>query len=279
MIFRQLGFYFGIGFSLFTLVGEMAAQKPIVSVLGGYHLYEGENALLSLQLEDIQMPQRQRELKALQTRLLEFRPSKVVLAIPFEDSVWTTVNYVKYFYGSLGKNAGHDADRYLPSEVVQVGYPLARQSGHRQVYGILGELQFHTDSIQYLLADSTVTGAGELRAFLTERQSLLDSLTTQPLADLLEYLNTDAFQQQIHEPLLFEQLLSLETGSDAIGLREAANWYADNLQLFDNLIPLVESGDRVLVIIGAGHRSVLVDFVQSRNDWEYFDINSLLFER
>ncbi|GGX14389.1 DUF5694 domain-containing protein [Aquimarina muelleri] len=50
-------------------------------------------------------------------------------------------------------------------------------------------------------------------------------------------------------------------------------------KMFTNLNRIVTPKDRVLIIYGAGHKDILVDLIKDRVDWEYYDINQILYPK
>ena len=57
-----------------------------------------------------------------------------------------------------------------------------------------------------------------------------------------------------------------------MGARLAADWYRRNLFMFSHVADLArQPGDRILVLVGAGHRPLLRQFITESPDLEYVD--------
>ena len=55
-----------------------------------------------------------------------------------------------------------------------------------------------------------------------------------------------------------------------------AKWWERNFYIMGNIDRVTEAGDRLLLIIGAGHRAVLRDFFEDRSDIDYVEIREYL---
>src|SRR5205823_2596516 len=67
-------------------------------------------------------------------------------------------------------------------------------------------------------------------------------------------------------------------GDDYLGPDNLAGWWYDrNLRIFENITRLMQSpGDRVLVLIGAGHLPILLQAAQSSPEIEWIDLRRYL---
>ncbi|MEM6891937.1 MAG: DUF5694 domain-containing protein, partial [Pseudomonadota bacterium] len=112
-----------------TSAEQAPAQEdpaPIeVMVLGVYHFANPGLDAVNMQVDDMLAPKRQKEIEALVHALAEWAPTKIAVeneapAPTFEMSAYANTEELL----STSRN-----------ETVQIGYRLARQLGHRGVYG------------------------------------------------------------------------------------------------------------------------------------------------
>jgi len=88
--------------------------------------------------------------------------------------------------------------------------------------------------------------------------------------EILKYLNDPTRIAKEHSDL-YLAMAQIGAGDKYYGVDMLTEWYRRNLYIFGNLQDIVEPGDRVLVIYGAGHCKILQDFVSEYNDFELVD--------
>jgi hypothetical protein len=73
----------------------------------------------------------------------------------------------------------------------------------------------------------------------------------------------------------------LEMGDEASnsGVEFTETWYKRNLYILANIMKTVEPGERILLIMGSGHRAMLMPFVKDKNDLRYDEIHDYLVGR
>jgi hypothetical protein len=67
-------------------------------------------------------------------------------------------------------------------------------------------------------------------------------------------------------------------GRDSVyrGADEVGNWYVRNLHIFANIARVAQPGERVLVIMGAGHGTLLRQFIDESPDLDLVSAEPLL---
>lgn len=70
----------------------------------------------------------------------------------------------------------------------------------------------------------------------------------------------------------------LEMGDEASnpGVEFTEAWYKRNLFILANIMKTVEPDERVLLIMGSGHRAMLIPFIKDKNDLMYDEIHDYL---
>lgn len=96
----------------------------------------------------------------------------------------------------------------------------------------------------------------EVRAAVAHDDSVLARST---VTAYFAYLNTPEQAARHHR---WDVMSNLEPGDgDALCEKTdlATNWYRRNLRIFTNLLEAKQPGDRVLLLVGAGHLQILGD--------------------
>jgi hypothetical protein len=153
-------------------------------------------------------------------------------------------------------------------ERVQIGFRLAKNLGHKIVYGI----DEQSDTIDYfpygkVEAFAKERGQGALLATLGEQvQSIMKEMEaaqkTTPINLMLARMNDPARIAADHREFYYALLRvgdrNTQPGADLNG-----GWYLRNAKNFAKLSQIAKPGDKVLVLFGAGHAYWLRHFAQS----------------
>jgi hypothetical protein len=229
-----------------------------VMVLGVFHFRDaGRDDYQPRFPFDIRSPARQKELGELLDQLAAWGPTRVAVEVRASRQSWLDSLYLQYPSGGLDSNQ---------NEIFQVGFALAKRSGHPGVFAV--------DAPARRL-DSAMTEPewNERRRGLRPRsaddarwdarfQALYradDSLkSVRPLGQTLLAINDPERLALGHGHYLVGTLL-LGPPGDYLGADGfVSGWYNRNLRIYSNIARLIRSpGERVLVLIGAGHGPIL----------------------
>ncbi len=237
--------------SLFGAVGACRPGDGRIPVLlvGSYHMANPGLDRFNLKADDVLTPARQVEITALVQRLASFRPSKVLIEQPWQDSAVAT-DYRAYLAG-----AALSANEYQ-----QVGFRLAGQLGHAAVYPIdVGStlagnpvetfLRAHPEHGRHL-ADLDRFGKGAMGL-------MAEWLAHGTVGEMLVHLNEPDRLRLANQPYL-RFFLPLVAGDDYAGVDFVADWYRRNLRILANIDRTATAlGDRLFVIYGQGHAALL----------------------
>jgi hypothetical protein len=231
-----------------------------VMVLGTYHMANPGHDVVNTEVDDVTSPRRQRELADLSGRLARFRPTRILVERQAPGPSFALAAYGSYTPALLA------TDR---NEIVQVGFRLARELGHTAVYGFdedpgPGEPDYFP--IAEVKAYAEAHGRAAWYGGLLERiEAIVAELThAQPrhtIPELLAMQNDPAKLDRIHRLVHYEYL---KLGDDHAqpGAELNAMWYLRNAKMFSKLTLIAQPGDRVLVLVGAGHLYWLRHFVE-----------------
>ena len=230
---------------------NLKSPKPQVMILGMYHMANNNLDMVKTSWDSPLSAKRQAEIQEVVARLKRFNPTKIAVEAQW-GSVKINERYTRYVAGQ---------DTLRANELDQIGFRLAKQLGHKQVYPIDYQQDMDFDRIiQFAMANgqqSHVERMQQIFAFLGAEDEKSKSLT------VLEHLRT------INESVALDlgnrpYLLLAEVGKDTsyVGAEVIAGWYERNLKIAMNVIRIAESpADRILVLIGAGHATLIRQFL------------------
>lgn len=234
------------------------AQTPRaqVMVLGVYHMDNPGLDYANPTVDDVLAPRRQAEIEAVAQALAEFRPTRIAVeAEPGRDSLFNA-RYRAYLDG------GYALTR---DERDQIGLRMARMLGHDRVYGVDYKLDMDVGGTIQFAAQN---GQGELVQRMTAQiQAMMAEenakMATASVGSILADANS-ARADSMHGWYMVMATIGRDTSYR--GADEVAGWYRRNLRIFANIARVAQPGERVLVIMGAGHGTLLRQFVDESPD-------------
>jgi hypothetical protein len=241
-----------VGAGQFASLGGKTAGAQVL-VVGTYHMSNPRLDAVNVTADDVLAPKRQREIEQLAATLEAFRPTKVLVEIPYARDSMSNSLYRRYI-----------ADNYAldRTEMQQLGFRIAKAAGLPRIYGIDYDLDVNLASV---MVWALTHGQPELAAaaqsltsrLLTEADSLMKHATVPEIIAALNSPRADS-AQGIY-------LAALRVGADTSypGATVAARWYERNLKIASNILRVIDSrSDRVLVLIGAAHGPILRELLE-----------------
>ena len=239
--------------------------KTQIMILGVAHLEARHDIHNSAFTDSPLSPKRQAQIAAVIEHLIRFHPTKVLVEATYGDPV-LKARYRQYLAGkfALGEN-----------EVYQFGFKLAARAGDPSIYPI--------DTWGPTIVDDSSPEGKRIDAYLTANfKSVKDPISKAAEAredalerqgtylDLLRLLNTDA---DVRANASWYSILSgMGRGADDAGAAYTAQWYTRNVYIFSNILSVIRPGDRVVVIMGQGHKYLLSELAKPDPNIEYVDV-------
>lgn len=239
--------------------GSISAPRPVVMVLGVYHMANPGLDRNNIEADDHLAPKRQAELEVLANQLAAFRPTKIVVEHPPSADSLLRARYEAYRAGTYT----------LPvSETYQIGFRLAKRLGHPRVYPADHRRDLAMDAAftyaqQHGQMARLAPGMERVQRFVKDASERMRELT---VSEILAAANTPAVDS-MHGVYL--QLATVGADSSYVGADVAADWYVRNLRIYANVARIAEPGDRIVVIFGSGHRPLLNEFFRQS---QLFDV-------
>jgi hypothetical protein len=219
-------------------------QRAEVLVLGTYHMANPGHDVYNMQADDVLSLRRQQEIAELLEVLKRFRPTRIAIeADPGSRRVQR--EYSDYLAGKYTLTA---------NEIDQIGYRLAKQLGHSQIYGADADGDFPLQRVMnYAKANGRSQQLQECMdgwgSMVKEEDAFLRSHT---VLDTLLFMNSDS--RVATDMGLYYQVAEFGDPLDYAGPDLLAAWYQRNIRIYNNIAKLADSpGERVLVIFGSGH--------------------------
>ncbi len=221
-----------------------ASARPEVLVLGVYHMANPGHDIFNTQADDVLAPGRQAELAQVVAALKKFNPTKIAVERDPGDNRLSK-DYPDYVAGK------HELTR---NEIEQVGFRLAKELGHKTVYGVDADGEFpYPRLVKYAQATGR---AKELEALTTEIGAAVKAqnayLASHTILETLLYMNSD---DKVAEAVgFYYRQAHFGEPWDWAGADLVSDWFRRNMRIYSNVVRLADSpGERVLVIFGAGH--------------------------
>lgn len=243
--------------------------KPTLMILGSYHMANPGRDMVNVEVDDVLTPKRQIEIKQLVGRLKKFKPTKVAVEHESEKDAELQATYRNYLNGNyqLGRN-----------ETQQIGFRLAQEMGHRNIYPVdwnkpppvdLATVDFEAfakaNNQQGLLEEVLF----KARSRVTEEEKTQE---TRSVIDSYKSMNQDENIREDHQ--IYFTIARIGKNDQYVGADWVQYWYGRNLRIFVNLTRITElSDERILLIIGSGHVRLLQQFVE---DSGYYILESPL---
>jgi hypothetical protein len=249
--------------------GPQAPPEPVqVMVLGTYHFANPGQDVVNLEVDDVLVPNRQREIEILVRTLAQWNPTKV--AVESQASA-----------PDLELESYAEVEELLTTsrnESFQIGFRLADMLGHDAVYGIderggEGEPDyFPMGRVQaFAQANGQEDLLAELFAVVQQRTEEEQArLAEQTIAESLIVHNDAAGVDDQHDAIYYP-MLKIGNGDQQPGAELNAFWYMRNAKMFAKLDMVAEPGDRVFVIVGSGHATWMRHFVRRMPGYELVD--------
>jgi len=225
---------------------QTSSQVPRaeVLVLGVYHMANPGRDDFNTQADDVLTPKRQAEMSQVAGVLKKFNPTKIVVERDPGDKRLAK-DYSDYLAGK------HDLTR---NEIEQIGFRLARELGHKSVFGVDADGEFPYPRVaKYAKATGRSAEFEQIEREIGAMVKAQDAyLSTHSVLETLLYMNAD---EKVAEAVgFYYRQAHLGEPWDWAGADLLADWFRRNIRIYSNVVQLVESSnERILVLFGAGH--------------------------
>ena len=278
---------------------EVLRSAAKIMVLGTFHFQDAGLDVRKPQFDvDILSERRQRQVAEVVDSLARFRPTRIAVERRPDRQQEIDQAYRAYLGGAFELSG---------NEVHQIGFRLARRLEHETVYGVDAWGRYYEPplDLEQFAAGRTTKELGDylgerydldpwrdLEAYARqhEQEHLLNEWedhfrrryergdrgkAQRTLGETLLALNTEESRLRSHGEYL-TGWFKIGTGTEYPGVDYVMAWYSRNLRIFANLQRITRPGDRLLLIIGAGHAPILCHCAQASPEYEFVPVGEVL---
>lgn len=248
-------------------------EKPQVLVVGTFHFnYPGLDAHKTAEDDkiDVLSPTKQREVRELIEYIKQFNPNKIAVENRPDNSTITST-LKAYKQGEVELNR---------SEHQQIAVRIAAETGLDTIYsidapGMISSMEtVAPEFVEEMALDYDFKSEGPYYDRYLDLVQYADQLIKErSLLEVFKWMNTPEYHRYDYGAYLIGDFkLGEFRGADML----SSYWYNRNLRIFRNIQQITESkNDRILVIFGNGHASILRQVLESSPEYEFVEFGSL----
>jgi hypothetical protein len=254
-----------MGVEALILAAALAAAAPgeaepvELMVLGSYHMGNPGRDLVNVKSDDVTQPKRQAELQAIADEIARWKPTKVAVEMQ-RPAPFAVEQYRNFTLADL---------KSKPNEIYQIGFRIAKQLGHRDVYGFdESPADGEPDYFPFGKVDAYARANGKaelidsMLAYYKGRAAEQEQIQARLSVAELLLRHNDLEDERASQGRGYYSLLSVGDADAQPGAELNAYWYMRNAKMFSKLGLIAEPGDRVLVLVGSGHNYWLRHFAR-----------------
>ncbi len=230
-------------------------EKPKVMVLGTFHMrYTAD--MFRLDVGDIGLAERQREIRQVVERVKAFKPTKMAFEVVKSENERLNEEYQSYQRGEF--ELGVD-------EVYQFGFRIAEELEHDQVYAVDWMESVGNRGIGQVY-DWAKEHQPDLYKEIEEKyqKPIREKSGSKSIYELMKEYNQESEIQLGHE--LNMTIARIGKGEEYVGIDWLRWWYQRNLIIYKNLAELITaSDDRAVLLIGSSHIHLVSQFLRESN--------------
>jgi len=243
------------------------SEIPEITILGTFH-FNATNDYSSVQIDSVFSDKRQKELDQLINKIKAFNPTKIMVEWEPKTKKELDKNLKEYL-----KN-----DFSLPqNEIYQIGFRLAKETGINELFPIDYQMDLGDEKlVEHLNEINKFSKFEELISDINKIATVeTDYLKSHSILDYFKKMNStdnDNFNRNVY----LDKLSSISNKSGNPLLEYVSNWYKRNIFIMGQIDVHLQKNDRILVLIGAGHKPILKDLYKNRANIEYVNIQEFL---
>jgi len=237
-----------------------AQEKPAqVMVLGSYHFANPGLDVAKFEIADVLSEEKQAEILEIVDALALFEPTKIAIEANPSQSGQFEQRYKAY------RDGDHELTR---NERQQLGFRLADLFDHERLYPIDHSGAFPMDKVLAYANEKDPEFVKFFQVNIAEVEK--ETNEWQRTLSIGEILKRENASDRIDDgQSLYLRMSRVGAGDDPVGAELLSAWYDRNIHIFANIAAISEPGERVLVIMGAGHLAILKQLIESdaQMDW------------
>lgn len=254
-------------------------NKTQILLLGSSHFMEDEN--LDLYTNEVQ-----EKINDLVMRLSDFKPEKIAVEAPYQaqdaiNSAFQNVTISDFYDMSKMKNTvigqlkidGNTYPISFTNEAIQIGFRLGKILNHKTIYAVDYFINYAGDDEIHLKAKSEnkewyKSYKDECDKFYKNDNEYFEKVD---IIEKIKYMNKEEWSNNMFN-LFYLSANRVGAADNYIGANKMLMWYERNIKIFANLQSLSSDCKRILCVYGAGHLSILKEFIEKSDDMELIDV-------
>jgi hypothetical protein len=250
-------------------------SKMNVLLLGTFHFAnfnpENNGDVLEIIVPDVLTDENQKELEKIAKAISDFNPDKIFLEYPYAkqaklDTVYKDFNETDY---SQAKR----------SELVQLGFRIAKELNHRQVFAMDYRTDFPYDSLANQMKKAKQFHLIEKDSLELERIEKFENemfASDKSLSEILFYYN-DQYNRECDLNWYLSVANQGGAKNNFVGAYLASEWYRRNLYMYSIIQKTIEKNDkRIMILGGASHIGVFKDFIDKNHEWKTTELKDIM---
>lgn len=226
-------------------------------VLGTFH-FQGSVDVIQSNAGNLITAEKQQEINSVVDKLVAFNPTQIAVEIEKIHNEKLNENYQAY------KNDSFDL---TVNEVHQLGFKTGKKLNLETISAVDWMENINHRSIDDVLkwAEANQSDLYDkiISKYISKLEMEFQDLT---VLEILKQLNKDEQQVPLdHEAYM--QIARIGKENDYVGIDWVRWWYQRNLIIYKNILDLIhDEGERMLVIIGSGHRYLITQFLSESDE-------------
>ncbi|MFT3911511.1 MAG: DUF5694 domain-containing protein [Ferruginibacter sp.] len=248
-------YIFCMHFCLATVAQQKKEKQLQVLLIGTFHFDNPGLDVAKFKDADILSPKRQQEVEEVTNLLKAFAPGKIFIEATPARQAQIDSSFSLYKAGKKEPGA---------SEVEQLGFRLAKQSGLSTLYGVdYQQAEFPFDS---LMKSATEAKQTDITSFVQKtieevQRSFNEALQKHTIKEMLLRENSDELIKLQHE--FYFKLLPAGKPGNHIGSYLVSEWWRRNMVIYENILKQLNGNEeKIMVIFGSGHTAILSEMMK-----------------
>lgn len=258
---------------------DLSEDNTEILMIGTFHYSNPGLDVAKIKSYDILGTKSQDELEMLTTKIKQFNPTKIFVEWDYDNQVELDSLYNLYKKGEYFLNDSL-SDFYLKNEIFQLAFRVAKKANLDKVYAVdyydvsmpFGKLpeilkKNNQDNLQRKMDETRALFESEFNNKVRNGASLIE---------LMSFINSPRFKY-LNDEYLNRLPLLAGTQDDFTGAKITSEWYRRNLFIWSLIQKNINKKDqRIMILFGGSHTSILSDLIQNNNRWKIIDFESLI---
>lgn len=206
-------------------------------------------------------------------RISQFKPTKIAIEWTADRTEETDQKYSDFLAERFSITEGDS--KTIGNEVYQLGFRLARDHGHKGLFLVDHSGGMDIGSVLTFAKENDPEYAKRFQTTIDSIVGLMNQMQqNKSILEILRIMNKEDSLKVAHS--VYIDMATVGSANNYVGADVVSDWYKRNLKIYANLSRIAEPNDRILLIIGQGHKPILQQFVRDSQNLELIDVMKYL---